>query len=86
MNNISGHRIRVARNMHIPRLTQDDLVARMHTRHQLILSKNGISRIENGERYVTDVELLAFAEVLKVSTAWLLGETSDPAPLKSGRP
>ena len=86
MNNISGHRIRVARNMHIPRLTQDDLVARMHTRHQLILSKNGISRIENGERYVTDVDLLAFAEVLKVSTAWLLGETSDPAPRKSGRP
>lgn len=72
--------------MHIPRLTQDDLVARMHTRHQLILSKNGISRIENGERYVTDVELLAFAEVLKVSTAWLLGETSDPAPRKADGP
>ena len=36
-----------------------------------------LSRIETGDRYVTDTELMAFSRVLKVSIAWLLGETSD---------
>ncbi|MBS5479985.1 MAG: helix-turn-helix transcriptional regulator [Clostridiales bacterium] len=63
-----------------PKLTQDDLIALLHTRHNIIFTKSGISRIENGERYVTDLELIAFADVLKVSTAWLLGETADPTP------
>lgn len=42
------------------------------------MSVNMLSRIENGERYVTDKELAAFARLLRVSTAWLLGETNDP--------
>lgn len=44
--NIAGPRIRAARALHNPKLTQDELVA--------------------------------FSRVLRVSTAWLLGETSDP--------
>lgn len=78
--NVSGHRIRAARAMHEPKLTQDDLIALMHTREEIVLSKNILSRIENNERYVTDIELKAFARVLHVSTAWLLGETNDPTP------
>ena len=35
------------------------------------ISKNIMSRIEHGERYVTDLELIAFARILNVSTAWL---------------
>lgn len=77
MSNKIGVRIRAARNMFDPKLTQDDLIALLHTRHNIIFTKSGISRIENGERYVTDLELIAFADVLKVSTAWLLGETAD---------
>jgi transcriptional regulator with XRE-family HTH domain len=42
------------------------------------ITKNMISRIELGDRYVTDLELIAFAKVLNVSTAWLLEETSTP--------
>ena len=80
MSNKIGVRIRAARNMFDPKLTQDDLIAMLHTRHNIIFTKSGISRIENGERYVTDLELIAFADVLKVSTAWLLGETADPTP------
>ena len=76
--NISGHRIQAARAMHEPKLTQDDLVAMLHTKQNIVMSKNTLSRIEINERYVTDVELVAFSKVLKVSTAWLLGETSDP--------
>ena len=78
--NVSGHRIQAARAMHEPKLTQDDLIALMHTREEIVLSKNILSRIENNERYVTDIELKAFASVLHVSTAWLLGETNDPTP------
>ena len=33
-----------------------------------------VSRIESGERYVTDYELISLAKCLCVSTAWLLGE------------
>ena len=80
MSNKIGVRIRAERNMFDPKLTQDDLIALLHTRHNIIFTKSGISRIENGERYVTDLELIAFADVLKVSTAWLLGETADPTP------
>lgn len=74
--NKAGHRIRAARAMHNPRLTQDDLIAKM-SQEGIMLSKNIMSRIETGERYVTDLELIAFAKVLKVSTAWLLQETND---------
>ena len=42
------------------------------------ISKNIMSRIENNERYVTDLELIAFSEILNVSTSWLLGETDVP--------
>ena len=76
--NKSGHRIRVARIMQKPRLTQDDLVARLQLAG-LFISKNTLSRIEIGDRYVTDLELSIFAKVLKLSTAWLLEETNDPA-------
>ncbi len=78
--NISGQRIRAARAMYHPPLKQDDLVALLHTKYQIILTKNTLSRIETGNRYVTDQELVAFAKALHVSTAWLLNETSDPTP------
>jgi transcriptional regulator with XRE-family HTH domain len=64
--------------MQNPSLTQDDLAARMQIEGRLSITKNMISRIELGERYVTDLELLSFAKVLNVSTAWLLEETSTP--------
>ena len=36
------------------------------------ISQNMISRIENGKRRVTDMELLVFMEVFRVSSASLL--------------
>ena len=76
--NIAGSRIRAARAMHNPKLTQDELVAQMYIKENLPLTANMISRMETGDRYITDQELVAFSRVLQVSTAWLLGETSDP--------
>ena len=75
--NKSGHRLRIARTMNKPSLTQDDLAARMQI-EGYELTRNMISRIEIGERYVTDLELIAFSKVLNVSIAWLLEETNIP--------
>lgn len=38
----------------------------------VIIEQKAVSRIELGERLVTDYELLALAKVLKVSVMWLL--------------
>jgi len=75
--NVAGHRIRAARNMLKPRLKQNDLVARMQLENVYISDKT-LSLIELNKRYVTDIELVAFAKVLNVSTSWLLEETDNP--------
>ena len=49
------------------------LIARMHTQANIVLSKNMLSRIETGDRYITDIELAAFPRVLKVPVDWLWG-------------
>lgn len=83
--NISGHRIRAARALHVPKLTQDDLIALMHTKENIVLSKNILSRMETGDRYITDLELMAFSRVLGIPIAWFLRETDDPRGLPAGR-
>jgi transcriptional regulator with XRE-family HTH domain len=40
----------------------------------LDIDKNGIQRVESGERFVTNIELKKFAEVLNVSYQELLDE------------
>ena len=40
----------------------------------LDIDKNAIQRIESGQRFVTDIELLALSEVLGVSLDYLLKE------------
>lgn len=75
--NKAGHRIRVARTMAIPRLTQEDLAVKMQM-EGFKITKNSLSRIETNRRYITDLELIVFAKVLNVSTAWLLQESDIP--------
>ena len=38
------------------------------------LSKNAIQQIESGERFVTDIELAAFAKLFQVSTDMLVAQ------------
>lgn len=75
--NKAGRRIRVARMMQNPRMNQDDLVAKLQL-EGLNISKNTLSRMELGERYITDLELIALSKVLKVSILWLLEKTENP--------
>ena len=69
--NIIGERLREARRKSKPKVTQIDLLARLEIRG-IILEKTTISKIEAGNRPVTDIELLAFADALNVSPHWLL--------------
>ena len=70
-NNLCGENIRKLRLSFPTRLSQRALADKM----QLIgidLDKNAIQRIECGKRFVTDIELLAFAEVFCVDVADLV--------------
>ena len=70
-NNLCGERIRELRLAHPTKLSQRALADKM----QLIgidVDKNAIQRIECGKRFVTDIELRAFAEIFGVSPDTLI--------------
>lgn len=69
--NISGDRIHQARTT--MRLSQADLAARMQV-SGVNIEREAISKIETGDRFVTDYELMVFAKVLGVSVEWLIGK------------
>ena len=69
--NICGDRIRLARLG--KRLSQTDL-ARMLQLQGVPAERDIISRMEIGDRLVTDYEVVTIAEVLDVSVGWLLGK------------
>jgi transcriptional regulator with XRE-family HTH domain len=73
--NIVGTRIRKARLDTKPPITQSDLVARLQLEGLKDIDQPIISRIEKGERLVTDYEIKAIAKALKVTVGWLLNET-----------
>ena len=67
--NISGDRIHQARTA--MRLSQADLAARMQV-NGVTIEREAISKIETGDRFVTDYELMVFAKVLGKSIDWFL--------------
>lgn len=69
--NISGDRIHQARTT--KRLSQEDLAARMQV-NGVVIEREAISKIETGARFVTDYELMVFAQVLGVTMDWLIGK------------
>ncbi len=72
--NIVGTRVRQARKVAIPPITQLNLAARLQVLG-LSIDQSGLSKLESGRRPVSDVEVAALAKALKVSVSWLLGET-----------
>jgi transcriptional regulator with XRE-family HTH domain len=74
--NIVGTRIRQTRKNANPPVTQLDLVARL----QLLdveMNQSSLSKIEGGQRPVSDIEVAAFAKALKVPVAWLFKEPDN---------
>lgn len=75
--NIVGARVRQARKANKPMITQNDLVARLQLQ-DMNIDQSALSKLENGQRPVSDIEVLALARALKVSPAWLL-DTEEPS-------
>ncbi len=67
--NIAGDRIHQMRTT--LRLSQSDLAARMQV-NGVIIEREAISKIETGDRFITDYELMIFSQVLGVTIEWLL--------------
>lgn len=68
--NICGDRIRLARAMQKPPMTQEDL-AREVNLQGMEITPLIISRIEKNQRHVCDAELKMLAKVLGVTMEWL---------------
>lgn len=71
-NNICGEKVAELRKSAVPKVSQRMLAEKL----QLLgidVDKNAIQRIESGQRYVTDLELLALAKVFGVKCDDLLG-------------
>ncbi len=74
--NICGDRIRIARALHKPPLTQEQLAIEIQL-NGLEMTQLMISRIEKNQRHVIDAELLALSKALGVSMDWLCGAGED---------
>lgn len=69
LNNLCGEKITQLRTQ--LKISQRELADRM----QLVgidIDKNAIQRIESGKRFVTDIEIVAFAKLFNVSVDTLL--------------
>ena len=68
--NICGERVRELRQKN--RLSQGELAAKMQVLG-VIVEQDVISRIENGQRIVTDYELYALVKIFNVSANYIMG-------------
>lgn len=68
-NNICG--VKVARLRKNLKISQRELADRLQL-IELDIDKNAVQRIESGQRFVTDIELIKLAEVFSVSVQELL--------------
>lgn len=73
--NVCGYRVRMVREQKRKsngrKMTQTELAAKLQCKG-VECDRLAICRIETGLRAVTDIELVALAEVLGVSVTWLL--------------
>lgn len=72
-NNICGRKVREFR-LEMPEKTSQRKFADLLQLAGLDLDKNAVQRIENGQRFVTDIELKIIAQVLGVSYQALLDD------------
>lgn len=70
--NICGDRVRLARAMYKPPMTQEDL-AREINLMGMDMTKLIVSRIEKNQRHVCDAELVMLSRALGVTLEWLCG-------------
>lgn len=71
--NIIAERLYLARHHHTPPLTAEALSDLIFEKTGANISANVIIKIENGLRAAYDYEVRSFADILGISTDWLLG-------------
>lgn len=70
-NNLCGIKIKEIRQSKQPKMSQRALADQLQLAG-IDLDKNAIQRIESGQRFVTDIELVAFCKILNVTLDELL--------------
>lgn len=70
-NNICGEVVAKARHSSRPYLSQTKMAEQLQL-HGFDADRHVVRRIENGERFVTDIELKIISEVLKIPVRTLL--------------
>ena len=70
--NLVGERMKEARSLAKPPLTQEQLSKRL-SELGVSIDRAGVAKIETGIRGVLDFELVAIAKALGVKVTWLLG-------------
>lgn len=70
MRNIIGNKVKEARKLHRPELTQAQLAILLQM-DGWIVDRFIISKIERGERQVTDLEVVAIAKALGINIGFL---------------
>ena len=75
--NIVGSFVKTARERSQPKLTQEKLAVQLQFLGWTDCDRFTVSKIELGNRKVTDFEVKLLSRVLNVSADWLLGEKND---------
>ena len=70
-NNLCGRNVYVLRKNSVPKMSQRAL-AELLQLNGMDVDKNAVQRIESGQRFVTDIEIVALSKVFKVSFEELL--------------
>ena len=70
-NNICGQKVYMLRKEHIPKMSQRMLAEKLQIMG-IDVDKNAIQRIESGQRFVTDIELLSLSKVFNIKCDELL--------------
>lgn len=78
--NLVGPRVKKARLSKNPQISQEDLAIKLQTLGWDI-DRFGVSKIERGERRVTDKELVLLSKALGSSPNWFLKSADDTQAL-----
>ena len=76
-NKLCGEKIYLLRKQLRPRVSQRAFAEKLQL-NGIDLDKNAIQRIECGKRFVTDIELKVFAQILNTTTDELLNTDNKP--------
>lgn len=76
--NLVGERVRLARQLHRPKLTLVEAARRASEGSGYHITRDTLIRIENLQRCAYDYEVVALAQALLVDVRFLLGLQDDP--------